>query len=231
MATNDRARDSLLTPELLETIQRGTLAYSYRDVQTFKNPFDLALYTLLLWRVKPRTIIEIGSNRGGSALWMRDMMLVFGVKCAIHSVDVDPPAGIEIGGVTFHRGDGRRLGETFDEAFLRGVARPLLVIEDADHMPETTLAVLNFFDPWMQPEEYIVVEDAVIVDLGLAEHYRGGPSVAIDRFLADRGMDYEVDRSYCDYFGRNVTWNVNGYIRRRTPPSVTVQSVTFRMQQ
>ena len=25
---------------------------------------------------------------------------------------------------------------------------------------------------------------------------------------------YEIDRSLCDYFGHNVTWNVDGYLRR-----------------
>ena len=33
-----------------------------------KNPFDLALYLLLLRRLKPRTVIEIGSKSGGSGL-------------------------------------------------------------------------------------------------------------------------------------------------------------------
>ena len=25
---------------------------------------------------------------------------------------------------------------------------------------------------------------------------------------------YEIDRTFCDYYGRNVTWNVDGYLRR-----------------
>jgi cephalosporin hydroxylase len=40
--------------------------YTYRGVPMLKNPFDLALYLLLLWRLKPRTVIEIGSKSGGS---------------------------------------------------------------------------------------------------------------------------------------------------------------------
>ena len=38
--------------------------YTYKGVPTYKNPFDLALYQLLLWEQKPRTLIEIGSKWG-----------------------------------------------------------------------------------------------------------------------------------------------------------------------
>src|SRR5258708_34070910 len=44
--------------------------------------------------------------------------------------------------------------------------------------------------------------------------YEGGPLRAIHDFLARTGGRYEGDRGLCDYFGRNVTWNVDGYLRR-----------------
>jgi hypothetical protein len=43
----------------LETIQNGTMSYSYKGIPTYKNPFDIALYQLLLWEQKPRTLIEV----------------------------------------------------------------------------------------------------------------------------------------------------------------------------
>ena len=58
--------------ELLMKIQQGTMAYRHRGVPLLKNPFDLALYPLLLERARPRTLIEIGSYSGGSALWFAD---------------------------------------------------------------------------------------------------------------------------------------------------------------
>jgi len=153
-----------------------------------------------------------------SALWMRDIVHIYGLACQIHSVDVVPVVGIEIPGVTFHTGDGRGLAKTFDNGFLRRLARPLLVIEDADHRPETTYAVLKFFDSWMRPGEYIVVEDGIVNDMGHEVQYAGGPLAAMARFLTERGKDYEIDRRYCDWFGGNVTWNVDGFLRRRPRP-------------
>jgi cephalosporin hydroxylase len=46
------------------------------------------------------------------------------------------------------------------------------------------------------------------------EAYDGGPLRAIHEFLARAGDRYEVDRTLCDYYGTNVTWNVDGYLRR-----------------
>ena len=46
------------------------------------------------------------------------------------------------------------------------------------------------------------------------DRYDGGPLRAIRDFLARSGGRFEVDRSLCDYFGHNVTWNVDGYLRR-----------------
>jgi len=32
--------------------------------------------------------------------------------------------------------------------------------------------------------------------------------------MAERGVDYVRAAEYCDFFGQNVTWNPDGYIRR-----------------
>ena len=65
----------------------------------------------------------------------------------------------------------------------------------------------------MRPGEYFVVEDGSAADLGLAHKVNGGPLAAIHDFLG-RGAPFEIDRAYCDFYGRNVTWNVDGYLRR-----------------
>jgi cephalosporin hydroxylase len=193
------------------------MSYSYKGVPTYKNPFDIALYQLLLWEQKPRTLIEIGSKWGGSALWFSDILRTYGVDYAIHSVDTSPPQGREFPGVFFHRGDGRRLGETLSTDLLERMHRPLMVIDDADHRPATTLKVLRFFDRWLLPGEYIVIEDSIVDDMydqEFIDKLEGGPRPAIADFLAERGGDYEIDTRLCDFFGPNVTWNVNGYLRR-----------------
>ncbi len=207
-------RRSAIPLRLMETIQKGALDYTYKGVPTLKNPFDLALYQLLLWELKPATILEIGPHQGGSTLWLADMARTAGLDCRIHAVDLQPVVGIAAPGVTFHVGDARALERTFAAQFMRDVRHPLLVIEDADHQAETTLKVLRFFAPWLAPGDYMVIEDGMVGDIGIAHRYGGGPCVAIERFIAEEAGRYEIDRRYCDWYGRNVTWNVNGYLRR-----------------
>lgn len=198
---------SAIPYDLLMQIQAGTMAYTYRGLPLLKNPFDLALYPLLLERLRPRTLIEIGSFRGGSALWFADRA----PEMRVLSIDLEPPASVSHPSVTFVRGDARDLAPVVR---LTELARPLLVIEDSSHLAGTTAAVLDFFADVMQPGEYIVVEDGILSDMRVAADYDGGPLRAIHEFLARHRGKYEIDRSYCDYFGPNVTWNVDGYLRR-----------------
>lgn len=192
--------------ELLMKIQQGTMAYSYRGVPMLKNPFDLALYPLLLERAQPRTLIEIGSHRGGSAMWFADQRP--GMR--VISVDLQPPA-VEHPNVQFLQGDATRLGDVLE---MQALERPLLVVEDSNHLAATTAAVLDFFDRWLRPGEFIVIEDGILTAMRAADSYGGGPLRAIHEFLARTGGRYEIDRTLCDWFGTNVTWNVDGYLRR-----------------
>ena len=179
-----------------------------------KNPFDLAIYPLLLEQARPRTLIEIGSNCGGSAMWFADIAAGLGLALHVFSIDVmklDNPGHL---GVTFLQGDARDLHKILVDPLLTGLPRPWLVVEDSDHQFETCLAVLRFFDRWLQPGEFIIVEDGILSDMLIADQYGGGPLRAIEAFLGEATGRYLVDREFCDYFGHNVTWNVDGYLRR-----------------
>lgn len=200
--------------ELLMKIQQGTMAYRYRGLSLQKNPFDLALYPLLLAKAGPRTLIEIGSFEGGSALWFADQGNILGLDMQVISIDIEVPQAAAHPSVSFLRGDARGLAGVLSPSFMRGLRRPLMIVEDSSHEARTTAAVLEFFDEWLYPNEYIVIEDGILSDMRVAHLYDGGPLRAIEAFLEKRGSSYEVDRGLCDYFGRNVTWNVDGYLRR-----------------
>src|SRR5271155_4479455 len=147
-----------LPEPIFRAFEAGTASYQWRGIGLVKNPIDMAIIAKLLWDAKPRTIVEIGSGEGGSALWMRDIANCYGIRSEIHSVDINPPR-INSENIFWHYGNGLRLEAALSEEFMRNIPRPLLAIDDADHFPETTAAVLNFFDRWSLPGEYIVVED------------------------------------------------------------------------
>lgn len=204
---------SLSHSRLIE-LQQAHHQYTYKDVLLLKNPFDLALYPKLLWALKPRTILEIGSKSGGSAIWFGDLLNSFGIEGRVYSLDIVKVAEVSHPRVLFMEADGRNLQATLSREFLSALPRPWLVIEDADHSYETSIAVLNFFDPLLEPGEYIVVEDGIISDLNQDPAANSGPHRALKEFLGNRGDDYEIDAAYCDFFGYNVTWCTNGWLRK-----------------
>jgi len=209
-----RRGGSAIPRPLLTSIHRGHMAYTYKGIPTLKSPFDWALYPILLWEVRPKTIFEVGSYQGGSAAWLADTMRAYGFPFQIHSIDI-AEVTLQLSDVIFHKGDASHLERSFSPDFMRSQARPLLVIEDSGHDMATSLAVLNFFHNWLTAGEYIIIEDGIITDMDGPEAYAGGPRAAVEHFLGTHASEYEVDSRYCDWFGQNVTWNVNGFLRRR----------------
>lgn len=205
---------SVLPKSLLDSIQTSHFNYTYRGIPTYKNPFDWTLYPFMLWEQRPATIIEVGSNQGGSALWMADTMRTYGFPIHVHSIDINL-VDKQLEGVTFHQGDAHHLENHFSPEFLEKLPRPWLVIEDSLHEKPTSLAVLNFFHPWLRSGEYIVIEDGIITDMAGPECCDGGPRRAVEEWLSEHGREYQVDARYCDWFGQNVTWNVNGFLKRK----------------
>lgn len=212
--TQQRSWNTTLARENLLSIQNASMNYSYRGVPMLKNPFDFALYPVLIWNLKPRTIIEIGSKDGGSALWLGDMLNNFGIEGHIYSIDIVKVTSVEHPRVTYMEGNGRALQETLTPDFINSLPRPLLVIEDADHAYETSKHVLEFFHPYLKQAEYIVIEDGIISDLVQDSSYNIGPHKALKEFLSEREGEYEIDSSYCDYFGYNMTWCTNGFLKK-----------------
>jgi cephalosporin hydroxylase/glycosyltransferase involved in cell wall biosynthesis len=209
-----------LPAPILNSLQQACFNYSYKGIPMQKNPLDFALYPLLLWELQPKTIIEIGSCAGGSAVWFADMLDTFKIDGCIYSIDINMVTDVSHPRITFMQGDQNNLGAILTDDFLQSVEHPLLIIEDGAHLYETTLCALNFFNAYLQKGDYFVVEDGIISDLGFNAYYNGGPCRALKEFLLEHQTEYIIDRKYCDFFGRNLTWNVNGYLKKMVNPSL-----------
>ena len=204
---------TVLPSGLLRTIQRGTMNYSYRGSSMLKNPFDLAIYLLLLDQLMPRTIIEIGSAYGGSGRFFADQTRIRDLDTMVYSFDINPVTNSDRDNLRFLKADIHDLQASELPRLLATAPRPWLVVEDGPHTFEGSLAALQFFDEFLRPGDYIVVEDGNLLDLGHFE-LRNGPVRAIRKFLQDRSENYVIDRELCDLYGRNATWNKDGYLKR-----------------
>ena len=62
----------------LLSVHEGHLRVTYRGVPALKCPFDYVLYQMLFMSLKPDLVIEIGTYKGGAALYYADLLEIIG---------------------------------------------------------------------------------------------------------------------------------------------------------
>lgn len=194
----------------LKSIYKGHHQITYRGVKCIKCPFDYVLYQMILNEVKPDLIIEIGTNQGGSTLYLADLLEILG-NGLIHSIDITdtcPPivkqhARIKL----FHQG-----WDSYDMEFAKGFEK-VLVIEDSSHHYENTLSAIRKFEGLVSKNSYLIVEDGIIDALGWSKDFEGGPVKAINEFLSENN-NFVRDSHWEDFFGKSATFNTKGFLKK-----------------
>lgn len=184
---------------------QSALALTYRGLICLKTPFDLALYTRLIWELAPRTIIEFGSYQGGSALWFADQLeLLSSSDSSVQSFDnrsacISP--SITNPRIRFHAIDLTDADDRLRDV-LRTLPHPWLVVDDA-HVD--VLSLFALVDDYMAEGDYYVIEDVFLKSSAELAH-------AAATHVSTSG--YAVDTDYADGFGRNVTCAPNAWLRK-----------------
>ncbi|MCK0180156.1 hypothetical protein MWU50_12705 [Flavobacteriaceae bacterium S0862] len=194
----------------VKSIDKGHHNVTYRGVKAIRCPFDYVMYQMIISEVKPDLIIEVGTRKGGGAYYLADLLDSIG-NGVIHTIDIVDEVEQEVK-------EHKRIRFFTDgwanyDINLAKDFNKILIIEDASHMYEDTTGVLNKFHSLVSKDSYLIVEDGIINELGLEKKYNGGPLRAIREFLP-KHPEYIVDRRWCDMFGKNATFNVNGYLRK-----------------
>jgi len=179
--------------------QGATDCLQWRGMPLFKTAFDMSIYPMLIWEQKPRTIIELGSGSGASALWLADLLAAFSIDGHIYSLDLRPPEA-DHPGVTFVAGDCQHIERAFPTETMASWPHPWLVIEDAHVNVE---GVLDYFHALLRPDDYLIVEDSL------------QKRKEISMFVGKYPGAYEVDTRYTDFFGRNATCAFDSIFVRR----------------
>ena len=175
--------------DVLLTAQGAPALMRWRGTPLMKNVFDFAMYPALIAELRPRTVFEIGSGLGASAVWFADHLAICGVEATVRSVDLVKVAA-EYPNVTYYQGDCSDPASLFAADLLRSAPRPWLVVEDAHH---NVAAVLAHMHQFLAPGDYLVVEDSDVKRQDLRQ------------FLGAHPGDYLVDTHFTDNFGRNAT--------------------------
>jgi cephalosporin hydroxylase len=195
----------------LSDIEAGHFRVTYKGIPAVKCPFDYVLYQMLIWEIKPDLVIEIGTYKGGSSLYLADLLELNG-RGRLHTIDL--PGNEEDPLILSHP-----LISVFKEGFLDYNTSQLsgyekiMVIEDGSHQYRDTLQALQKFAPFVSKDSYFIAEDGIVSELGKEKEFGGGPQKAVTEFLKSNNQ-FTVDRKWCDFFGHNATFNVNGYLKR-----------------
>ena len=194
----------------VQSIDEGHHKITYKGIKAIKCPFDYVIYQMIISEVKPDLVIEIGTNIGGGALYIADLLDSNG-KGVLHTIDIldqVEPKVKEHKRISFYT----QGWENYDLELTKGFEK-ILIIEDASHLYKDSLGILNKFHSIVSKDSYFIIEDGIINELGLENEYFGGPLKAIREFLPNH-QEYIVDRKWCDMFGTNATFNVNGYLKK-----------------
>lgn len=181
----------------------------WRGVEMIKSPLDLQVYQEIIHETNPSIIIELGTYRGGSTMYLADVMqakhpmgLVIGVDhraCAIKHPNVR-----------------HVVGNTTDQAAISRVLqwiRPtdrVMVIQDADHSIQGVYDDLVRWSPLVTEGCYFIVEDGATSFIKGKPKSRGGPLGGIDKFLLEDDH-FKIDKSREKYI---ITYNPDGFLRK-----------------
>ena len=186
------------TDEMGVVLSQGTHGlFTWKNHTIFKSVYDLAIYSMLIEELKPDVIIEIGSGKGGSAVWLADMINVLGLDSKIYSYDINKP-NFTYPRVSFIKFDLYNLNDKINFPESDNWNGSKLIIEDAHvNIP----VVLNKIDSLVLKGDYLIVEDSDDKQKDLIS------------FLNTTANKYLADQHYLDLFGRNGTSAINSIFK------------------
>ena len=183
---------------------------SWLGVPLQKNPLDLWIYQEIISEIRPALIIETGTLRGGSALYLAHLCDLLG-KGEVISIDIGPQPNLpDHPRVRFLRGSSVAPHIIDQVKSLAGALEPVLVILDSDHAAPHVSSELDAYSPLVTPESYLIVEDTNVNGHPVMPSHGPGPMEAVREFLKTH-REFQPD-SYRERL--MLTLNPLGYLKR-----------------
>jgi cephalosporin hydroxylase len=189
-----------------------TYRVTWLGYEMFKCPLDLWIYQEIITKQKPRFVVETGTYRGGSALYLASLFDLIGHGEVI-TIDVDATGAAQ-------RPQHPRItyltGSSIDPQIVAQVRtrlgpHPAMVILDSDHRRDHVLAELRAYHPLVAPGGYLIVEDTNVNGHPAYPSFGPGPWEAVDDFLRETPA-FQPDPA-CERL--LMTMNPRGFLRRR----------------
>lgn len=181
----------------------------WMNVQCLKCPLDLWIYQEIIAEIQPDLIIETGTHRGGSALFMAHMLDIIGHGEVI-TIDILDYAGKpEHSRIKYVQGSSAD-PDLIDSLLGSRSPAKCIVILDSDHSKKHILAELNLLAPHVSVGSYLIVEDTNINGHPAYPSFGESGFEAVEEFLS-KNQSFSVDTSREKFL---MTFNPRGYLKR-----------------
>lgn len=185
---------------------------NWRGVPILKYPTDLFVYEEMIYELKPDVILDIGTYKGGSALYFATMFDLMGIDAGrVISVDIESRTGLpEHTRITY------LVGSSTSDAILgqiKELVRPnqrVMAFLDSDHRKQHVLNELRAYSGIVTKGSYLIVEDSNINGHPVFADYGPGPMEAIHEFLTE-STEFQIDRSREKFL---LTVAPDGFLRK-----------------
>lgn len=200
----EMAKDTRLSEDAYDVFAR---ADSYNWIHqtnwmgepSLQTPADLILFQEMIYRTKPRYIIELGVAWAGSILFYATLVEAMDIECEILGVDIYIPNDLR-DRIYAHDIAKRRIklinASSIEEStineikYLIGDHKDLLVHLDSNHTHEHVLRELMMYSPLIGKGYYLVCGDTVVEKLPEQTHRPrpwgkgNNPKTALDEFMS-----------------------------------------------
>jgi cephalosporin hydroxylase len=176
-----------------------------------KCPLDCWIYQEILFDVKPDVIIECGTSRGGSALFLAHLCDMIG-KGKVITIDIEKREHLPQ-----HPRISYLLGSSTSAEIIDAIKQQLtpdqrvMVIRDSDHHMPHVLNELHLYAPLVTRGSYFIVEDTNLNGHPVNPQFGPGPFEAVQTFLREN-QEFEIDKSKEKFL---MSFNQNGYLRKK----------------
>lgn len=195
-------------------------AITYKGIQLFKYPADMVTYQQIIYDTRPEVIIECGTARGASALFLLDSMKSVDISSPL-VITIDPNSKVyQLGNI---KGILKITGSSLDTEVIKQVEdnikdKSVMVSLDSDHIRDHVFQELNIYNNYVSIGNYLVVEDTFLGTFGpftksaerrFQEDTGKTPRHAMEDFLL-KNNDFIVDTKR----NKEITMNPNGWLKR-----------------
>ncbi len=187
----------------------GTLSLHWFGHEMIKCPMDLWVYEELITEMKPDWVIETGTYRGGSALYLASILTMLGHGNVVTIDPYDYEGRPEHPRIRYLKGSSTDHDIQDQLTKLVGDGK-CLVILDSDHSQEHVAQELQCFSRFVNEGGYLIVEDTNVNGHPVYRKHGPGPMEAVRDFLAKDARFKPDDRM--ERF--LLTQNPRGYLRR-----------------